>query len=139
MVCDKCGGRTPWSARDALVPQKPTWGSAPQFCRGVQWSRATSAMPRQLIVRIAAGFVTLAPLFFGQVSIEPRRRPVPKEAPAIPSSNLRVDTNLVLVPVTVNDEFNHPVTSLEKENFRIFDDAVPQSISAFSTEDAPIA
>src|SRR5262249_9088346 len=52
---------------------------------------------------------------------------------------LRVDTNLVLVPVTVNDDLNHPVTGLEKENFRIFDDKIEQTIASFSTEDEPIA
>ena len=57
----------------------------------------------------------------------------------MPSANLRVDTNLVLVPVTVNDELNHPVTGLERENFRVFDDKVEQTIASFSTEDEPIA
>jgi hypothetical protein len=34
----------------------------------------------------------------------------------VPSANLRVDTNLVLVAAT--DEFNRPITGLEKENFK---------------------
>jgi VWFA-related protein len=75
---------------------------------------------------------------FAQVSIQPRPQPASKE-PGIPSANLRVDTNLVLVPVTVNDELNHPVTGLERENFRVFDDKMAQTITAFSTEDEPIA
>ena len=75
---------------------------------------------------------------FGQASIERRARPSNK-GPAMPSANLRVDTNLVLVPVTVNDELNHPITGLEKENFRIFDDKVEQTIASFSSEDEPIA
>jgi Ca-activated chloride channel family protein len=57
----------------------------------------------------------------------------------LPSANLRVDTNLVLVPTTVNDEFNRPVTGLEKENFRVFDNGVEQPITAFSSDDEPIA
>jgi Ca-activated chloride channel homolog len=75
---------------------------------------------------------------FGQVSIEPRARPA-STAPAIPSANLRVDTNLVLVPVTVDDALNRPVTGLEKENFRVYDDKVEKTITSFSTEDEPIA
>jgi len=39
----------------------------------------------------------------------------------------------------VNDELNHPVTGLEKENFRIYDDKQLQTITSFSTEDEPIA
>jgi hypothetical protein len=72
-----------------------------------------------------------------QGPIQPRSAPGPKQ-PAVPNVNLRVDTSLVLVPVTVNDELNHPVTGLEKENFRIFDDKREQTITTFSTEDEPI-
>jgi len=57
----------------------------------------------------------------------------------MPTANLRVDTNLVLVPTTVNDPFNHPVTGLEKENFKVFEDKVEQTITSFSSEDEPIA
>lgn len=79
-----------------------------------------------------------ASLLEAQVSIQPRSRPSPKQ-PSIPNANLRIDTNLVLVPVTVNDELNHPITGLEKQNFRVLDDKVEQVITAFSTEDEPIA
>ena len=57
----------------------------------------------------------------------------------MPAPNLRVDTNLVLVPTTVNDQFNRPITGLEKENFKIFDNGVEQAITSFSSEDEPIA
>ncbi len=57
----------------------------------------------------------------------------------MPSANLRVDTNLVLVPTSVNDDFNRPVTGLEKDNFRVFDDKVEQTITSFSSDDEPIA
>jgi hypothetical protein len=75
---------------------------------------------------------------FGQVSIEPRARPASNE-PSIPTASLRVDTNLVLVPVIVDDQLNRPVTGLEKENFRLYDDKMEEVITAFSTEDEPIA
>jgi VWFA-related protein len=39
----------------------------------------------------------------------------------------------------VNDPFNHPVTGLEKENFKVFEDKVEQTITSFSSEDEPIA
>jgi VWFA-related protein len=79
-----------------------------------------------------------APLAQGQVSGGARSKRRSTE-PAIPSDNLRVDTSLVLVPVTVNDELNHPITGLEKENFQIYDDSRAQTIASFSTEDEPIA
>lgn len=92
---------------------------------------------RQACVSIP-GLCFAALLLQGQATIEPRRKPEAKP-PAMPSANLRVDTNLVLVPTTVNDEFNRPVTGLEKENFRVFDNKVEQPITSFSSDDEPIA
>lgn len=76
-------------------------------------------------------------LSLAQVSIEPR--PKPPEKDTAPKANIRTNTNLVLVPVAVVDNLNHPVTGLEKENFRVFDDGVQQAITAFAMEDEPVA
>jgi Ca-activated chloride channel homolog len=53
-------------------------------------------------------------------------------------ARIRVDVNLVLVPMTVTDPMNRLVTGLEKENFEIFDNNLPQQIKSFSTQDAPV-
>jgi len=88
---------------------------------------------------VVAGLGLLAPLALrAQVHTEPRPKAVPKEQ-APPRANLRVDTTLVLVPVTVNDPLNRPVSGLEKENFRVFDDKLEQTITHFSMEDEPVA
>ncbi len=73
-----------------------------------------------------------------RVSIDPRAKPGEKEAPA-PKANIRVDTTVVQIPVTVTDQLNRFVTGLEKENFRIFEDKIEQKISYFSSEDAPLS
>jgi len=52
---------------------------------------------------------------------------------------LRVDVDLVLVPVTITDGMNRPVLGLEKQNFSLLEDGVPQSIRFFSTEDLPVS
>jgi VWFA-related protein len=76
----------------------------------------------------------------GQVSITPRSKPTPKKDDSPPASpNLRVDTSLVLIPVSVSDPLNRPVTGLERENFRLFEDKREQKISSFSMEDEPVA
>jgi Ca-activated chloride channel family protein len=54
-------------------------------------------------------------------------------------SRIRVDVNLVQVPMTVTDPMNRLVTGLEKENFQIFDNNVGQTIKYFSTDDQPIS
>jgi Ca-activated chloride channel family protein len=72
-----------------------------------------------------------------RVEIVPR----PKAAATVntPRANIRVDTTLVLIPVTVTDPLNRPVTGLEKEHFRLQEDNVEQSISHFASEDEPIS
>jgi VWFA-related protein len=96
-------------------------------------------MVRRKIIGLAFGLVLLAPLAFrGQVTIQPRpKTTAPEEIKS--KTNLRSDTNLVLVPVTVCNPYNQPVTGLEKEHFRLFDDKVEQTITHFSMDDEPVA
>ena len=92
------------------------------------------------ILTLAATFAALLPIAFrGQVKTEPRPKLGPPPAESRPSANLRIDTNLVLVPVSVCDPQNRPVTGLEKEHFRVLDDHVEQTITHFSMDDEPVA
>ena len=81
------------------------------------------------------------PLPPARIGIEPRTStaaPKPVEGEArVP--NIRVDTNLVLINVTVRDPLNRFVTGLEKEQFKLFEDKVEQKISQFASEDAPLS
>jgi Ca-activated chloride channel family protein len=52
---------------------------------------------------------------------------------------LKVDVDLVLVPVTITDPMNRLVTGLEKENFQLFEGNANQEIRSFSSEDAPVS
>src|SRR5882762_1199507 len=54
-------------------------------------------------------------------------------------SDIRVDTTLVLIPVSVTDPMSRFVTGLDKENFKISEDKVDQEITQFSSEDAPLS
>jgi VWFA-related protein len=74
----------------------------------------------------------------GPVLIEPRARPTAKE-PAAPKSNIRIDTTVVQIPVTVTDPLNRFVTGLEKKDFRLFEDKIEQTVQYFASEDAPIS
>ena len=87
----------------------------------------------------------------GQVATpapKPEVKAPPAEAPgalpttvATPRANgrLKVDVNLVLVPMTVTTEgTNRLVTGLEAPNFEVFDNGTGQIIKTFSTEDAPV-
>jgi VWFA-related protein len=96
-------------------------------------------MVRRTIIVGVCSLVLLAPVAFrGQVAIQPRPKPATPEDTR-PKANIRSDTNLVLVPVTVCNPFNQPVTGLEKEHFKIFDDKVEQTITHFAMDDEPVA
>lgn len=73
-----------------------------------------------------------------QVQIVPRAK-TPEKKDILPKSDIRIDTNLVLVPVTVTDPMNRFVTGLEKENFKVFDEKKEQIVTQFSSEDAPLS
>jgi Ca-activated chloride channel family protein len=59
-------------------------------------------------------------------------------AGSVPVANLRIDTELALIPVHVTTNYGTPVTGLKKENFCISEDGVEQTLTYFSTEDAPL-
>ena len=69
------------------------------------------------------------------------RAPKPGEQPAapLPKANIRVDTNVVLIPVTVTDPLNRFVTGLDQDVFKVFEDKVEQKIVSFGSEDAPLS
>ena len=52
---------------------------------------------------------------------------------------LRVNSSLVLIPVHVTTVFGAPVNDLKKENFALFEDGVPQTITHFAQDDAPVS
>jgi VWFA-related protein len=77
----------------------------------------------------------------GDPNIVPRVRKSPDTAESVTDrrANIRVDTNLVLIPVTVTDPMGKFVTGLDKENFKLTEDKGPQEILNFSSEDAPMS
>jgi len=70
--------------------------------------------------------------------ITPRAKPSEAAAP-LPRANIRIDTNVVLIPVTVTDPLNRFVTGLEQDSFKIFEDKLEQKIVSFGSEDAPLS
>jgi Ca-activated chloride channel homolog len=56
-----------------------------------------------------------------------------------PVATFRAHADLVLIPVTVIDKLNRFVLGLQKEDFRLFEDGLEQSVELFSGEDAPLS
>jgi Ca-activated chloride channel family protein len=76
-----------------------------------------------------------------RVNIEPRVRPSkePEDPATKRETSIRVETQLVLINVTVTDPMNRFVTGLEKEHFKLFEEKAEQTITQFSSEDAPLS
>jgi Ca-activated chloride channel homolog len=73
-----------------------------------------------------------------KVTITPRAKPA-EPAVVLPRANIRVDTNVVLIPVTVTDPLNRFVTGLEQDSFKVSEDKAEQKIISFGSEDAPLS
>ncbi len=95
---------------------------------------------RALISLFFAGASLFAAPFSSEenVNITPRQRPQDAAVP-LPKSNIRVDTNVVLIPVTVTDPLNRFVTGLDQESFKVTEDKIDQKLVSFGSEDAPLS
>jgi len=56
-----------------------------------------------------------------------------------PGARIRMNVDMVLVPVTVTDPMNRLVTGLEQEDFQVFENNGGQKIVSFASEDAPVS
>jgi VWFA-related protein len=55
-----------------------------------------------------------------------------------PPVSLSIDVDLINFDVVVTDNNNNPISGLQKEHFKIFDDNIEQAVSNFSPADAPL-
>lgn len=58
---------------------------------------------------------------------------------AHPGSMIRMNVDMVLVPVTVTDPLNRLVTGLERTDFKIYENNGQEIIKSFASEDAPVS
>ena len=131
-------------------------------------ARLLGRNPARLTAGTAYGHIAsaLIVLLFGLLTISPTRAfaqedqlnrvhvppPPPKPEPDAPpllqgedamnarhNERIRVDVNLVLVPLIVTDPMDRLVTGLEKQNFFVYENNKLQNIKTFSQEDAPVS
>ena len=131
-----------------VLPWDPT---KPQLCKN---SSPMGAMRLWLALALV-GLACLAFPAFGQTDVNdvhvlPRevdKPPDPPKADLVATTTgltthvhaLKVDVDLVLVPVTITDPMNRLVTGLDKVNFQLFEGNAAQEIRTFSSEDAPVS
>src|SRR6202022_743140 len=69
---------------------------------------------------------------------KPTPTPDPTTAEIDEGSRLVMNTELVTLHIRVIDRNNHPINNVQKEEFRILEDGVPQPIFSFSREEVPV-
>ncbi len=80
---------------------------------------------------LIAGFISIGSLTFAQT--------VPKQEPTPPADvdTVKIDTNLVTVPVIASSRTGTYIGDLRKEEFKLSEDGVPQEIAFLASIDAP--
>jgi len=98
-------------------------------------------IPVAIVIVLAAGMFAIS-------SAGPQRDKPKLAKPGDPSGEskarddqdvLRLGTDLVLLDVTVVDQNNRPVMDLNRDQFDVLEDKVPQKIEFFSREQAPVS
>src|SRR5208282_1762074 len=98
-----------------------------------------------LVVAVCSALPLLAQDLTEDVHIQPRvQPPAPKEPDIDPAFKthtkpMKVQVDMVLVPVTITDPLNRLVTGLDRQNFNLFEGKDQQEIKTFSSEDAPVS
>lgn len=84
---------------------------------------------------VALGFVLVLGFFLTQTALAQSSPPSTNQAPTLSESpTIRVDVKMVTVYTTVTTPSGAPVSTLEQNNFQVFEDGVAQRIAFFSRE-----
>lgn len=116
-----------------------------------------------MVATLLISMVLLAPAWQGVEAQDPVQPPPPKPTPANTpktpqekkgaqrqgaqaedqkldrENTIKLDTDLVLLDVTVVDQMNNPIFDLNKEDFSVYEDKILQPIENVSREEVPIS
>jgi Ca-activated chloride channel family protein len=65
--------------------------------------------------------------------------PIPTKAFTSIKTDIRINVNMTMVPVTVVDPIGRNVLGLDRDNFRVYDGSEARPIVSFGTDDAPLS
>lgn len=97
------------------------------------------AFPALVLAQTLGDDVHISPRVVPAPPPQPSASPVVDAALKTHTRPIKVDVDLVLVPVTITDPMNRLVTGLDKENFNVLEGKERQEIRHFSSEDAPVS
>ena len=137
-------------SRFIFVPESPS-----SFVTMSIFTKASRSLPKRIVLLVAVFSTVACSVLIDtgaqQITQQPAQRPrrvtgneQPPEQKKTTSEDevdegdvVRVDTQLVSVPVVVTDSSGRPLPGLKPENFRVVEDGEPQTIANFGTTETP--
>ena len=107
----------------------------PRILSHTKWWMAAALLP--LVIYGEAQTGSALEIDSPRVTIEPRARVQPQ--PRAQGSDIRVDVNVVLIPVTVTDPLGRPVLGLSSDAFHLSEDGIDQPLAHLVKQDAPLS
>src|SRR5215475_112095 len=98
--------------------------------------RRTKALPAFVIAFFLVSLCASAQSSLDEIHITPLAHQAAGNAH---EATIRVNANLVLVPVTITDGMNRVVTGLDQANFELLENKQRQEIKHFSNQDEPVS
>jgi VWFA-related protein len=96
-------------------------------------------MPRRLISLVLAVASLPTALYLQSQAPSQDQSASPASRPTDAQTKISVNSDLVILPVTVKNQFGELVPDLEESDFRVFDNNVEQSVDVFTAEAFPLS
>jgi VWFA-related protein len=96
-------------------------------------------MPRRLISLVLAVASLPTALYLQSQAPSQDQSASPASRPTDAQTKISVNSELVILPVTVKNQFGELVPDLEESDFRVFDNNVEQSVDVFTAEAFPLS
>ena len=96
-------------------------------------------MPRRLLSLLLTAVLSLITVNLRAQSASPDQLAPQEPSPSDAQNKIKVNSDLVILPVTVKNQFGELVPDLEESDFRVFDENVEQSIDVFTAEAFPLS
>lgn len=77
-------------------------------------------------------FLAITPIILGQQT--PEQQPSDN-----PLETIKIDTNLVVLRITVSDQQGRAAANLRQDAFKVYEDGIEQQVSFFSAEESPVS
>jgi VWFA-related protein len=106
------------------------------FGAAIFLSKRRSAIMKRRLIKFNLGIIALMFIsaLFVAAQTAPRTQPTPTPAPKVEDEGevIRVNSRLVIVPVSVTDAGGQPVTNLTKDDFLVSEEKRPQTVEQVS-------